>query len=206
MCIKVGHLCRNSLKPEPRSIVSLSVWIAGTTRSLERTSSPYVRLNGVLFSGEYKTRRIPSALGRLVRECWVAIPLHFPQVELHEFVVMPNHLHGLIAIVRKPTAPPAPAAAPTPLVGAQHRCALPPGGLGQAAVVPGSIGAIVRSFKSIVVKRAHKELGWNGPIWQRNYFERVLRDGKEFADASRYIAENPKKWEWDRENPEFKTR
>lgn len=73
-------------------------------------------------------------------------------------------------------------------------------------MTPGSIGAIVRSFKSIVAKRAHKELGWDGPIWQRNYFEPVLRDGKEFADASRYIAENPKKWEWDRENPEFRSR
>ncbi len=65
---------------------------------------------------------------------------------------------------------------------------------------------IVRSFKSIVARRAHKELRWTGPIWQRNYFERVLRDGKEFSDASRYIAENPMKWEWDRENPEFRTR
>jgi len=37
-------------------------------------------------------------------------------------------------------------------------------------------------------------------IWQRNYFERVLRNGKEYADASRYILENPLKWEWDKEN------
>jgi REP element-mobilizing transposase RayT len=64
----------------------------------------------------------------------------------------------------------------------------------------------VRSFKAIVARRAHEELRWDGPIWQRNYFERVLRDGKEFADASTYIAENPKKWEWDRENPEFRAR
>jgi len=117
---------------------------------------------------------------------------------------MPNHLHGLIAITRKAITPPAPISK-APLVGAQHCCALPPGGLGQA-VTSGSLGAIVRSFKSIVARRAHDELGWNGPIWQRNYFERVLRDGKEYADASRYIAENPKKWEWDRENPECRAR
>jgi hypothetical protein len=43
-------------------------------------------------------------------------------------------------------------------------------------------------------------LEWNGPIWQRNYYERVLRDGKELDDASRYIAENPMKWAADREN------
>src|SRR5215470_8021248 len=97
---------------------------------------------------------IPSALGQLVRECWVAIPLHFGQVTLHEFVVMPNHFHGLIAITRKTRAP----TSATPLVGAQHGCALPPGGLGQAAVTPRSLGAIVRSFKSIVARRAHDEL------------------------------------------------
>ncbi len=39
-----------------------------------------------------------------------------------------------------------------------------------------------------------------GDIWQRNYFERVLRDGKEYADASKYILENPMRWEWDEEN------
>jgi REP element-mobilizing transposase RayT len=152
-------------------------------------------------------RVVPSKLGQLVRECWVAIPEHFAQVELHEFVIMPNHLHGLIGITRKTSAPPVSTQAHSvPFVGAQHCCALPSRGLGPAAVTPGSLGAIIRSFKSIVARRAHKELGRNGPIWQRNYFERVLRDGKEYADVSRYIAENPRKWEWDRENPECRTR
>jgi len=64
----------------------------------------------------------------------------------------------------------------------------------------------VRPFKSIVARRAHEELGWKGRVWQRNYFERVLRDGKEFSAATRYIAENPKKWEWAHENPEFRMR
>jgi len=50
-------------------------------------------------------------------------------------------------------------------------------------------------------RRAKKELGMDGgDIWQRNYFERVLRDGREYADASKYILENPVRWEWDEEN------
>jgi len=64
----------------------------------------------------------------------------------------------------------------------------------------------VRSFKAVVARRAHKELRWNGPVWQRNYYDRVLRDGQEFSDASRYIAENPMKWELDRENPQLDER
>ena len=142
---------------------------------------------------------LSSALGHLVRECWVAIPEHFPRATLHEFVIMPNHLHGVIAL--SPHLHGVKTLAP--LVGAQHCCALP-GGATANGVAPGSLGAIVRSFKAIVARRAHKELGWRGPLWQRNYFERVLRDGKESSDVSRYIAENPKQWKMDRENPEFK--
>ena len=152
-------------------------------------------------------------LGRLARECWLAIPRHFVRLELHEFVIMPNHVHGLIQIRSTPGGPLATPsvtmpsnttnAGPTPLVGAQHCCALPPLS-SDPAVKPGSLGAIVRSFKSIVARHAHDELGWTGPVWQRNYFERVVRDGKEFSNATRYIAENPARWEWDREHREPK--
>jgi REP-associated tyrosine transposase len=144
-----------------------------------------------VFGSIVGARLAPSELGQLVRECWVAIPIHFPQVTHYEFGIMPNHLHGIVAIER--------------LVGAQQRCALPAHEL-KKAVEAGSRGAIVRSFKAIVARRAHKELQWNGPVWQRNYYERVLRDGQEFSDASRYIAENPMKWEWDRENPQLDKR
>jgi REP element-mobilizing transposase RayT len=130
---------------------------------------------------------VPNELGQIARACWVAIPHHFPQVTLQEFAIMPNHLHGIVALTR--------------FVAAQHRCALPESS-SRIGVKAGSLGAIVRSFKAIVARRAHEELGWKGPIWQRNYYERVLRDGREFSNASRYIAENPMKWEWDRENPQ----
>ena len=60
---------------------------------------------------------------------------------------------------------------------------------------------IVSAFKAAVTRKAGEQLGSAGrDIWQRNYFERVLRDGQEYADASRYILENPKKWEWDKQN------
>ena len=67
----------------------------------------------------------------------------------------------------------------------------------------GSIPTIVRTFKAAVVRQAKKELEMKGDdIWQRNYFERVLRDGKKYADASRYVLKNPQRWEWDKENQE----
>jgi putative transposase len=130
-----------------------------------------------------------SELGETVRECWLAIPRHFARVNLHEFVVMPNHLHGIVEIVA---------------VGAQHAASLLGGGSNvrnPACVKPGSLGAIIRSYKAAVTRQARRELGWQGDVWQRSYFERVLRDGKEIADACRYIAENPMMWELDQENP-----
>ncbi len=130
-----------------------------------------------------------SKLGETVRECWLTIPRHFAKANLHEFVIMPNHLHGIVEIVA---------------VGAQHAAPL----LGKdsdarnpAFVKHASLGAIIRSYKGAVTRQARRELGWHGDVWQRNYFERVLRDGQEIAEARRYIAENPMMWELDQENP-----
>ena len=123
----------------------------------------------------------------LINECWNAIPEHFPQANLHAFVVMPNHVHGIIEIRRQ--------------AGAQHAAPLPDSSP-NVALKRGSLGAIVRSCKAAVTKKAREELQLKGEIWQRNYFERVLRDAREIADAYRYIAENAMMWELDRENPE----
>jgi REP element-mobilizing transposase RayT len=134
-----------------------------------------------------------TALGKIVQAIWIAIPSHFARVNLHAFVIMPNHVHGLIEIACQ--------------AGAQHAAPLqriPAGRDRWYAVQPGSLSTIVRSFKAAVTRRARRELGWKGELWQRNYFERFLRDGQEFADANRYIAENPMRWEWDRENLEKK--
>ena len=152
-----------------------------------------------------------SQLGEIVRKCWIQIPEHFPQASLEEFVVMPNHVHGIIALHsrKRNGAPPV-----------RERSLLlqtdPIATVGARYIVPffekahtserfqkpvrGSIPTIVRTFKAAVTSAAQKSLGWKVEIWQRNYYERVLRDGKEYADASRYILENPIRWKWDQEN------
>ncbi len=98
---------------------------------------------------------------------------------------MPNHVHGIIEISATGLA--------------QHAAPLQ-GKVRTAAPLAASLSTIVRSFKAEVTRRSRLELNWEGEIWQRSYFDRVIRDGREFSNASRYIAENPLKWEWDREN------
>ena len=131
-----------------------------------------------------------SPLGEIVRSCWVQIPEHFPVAAINEYVIMPNHLHGIIAL-----------------------------GVGARYIVPsnpeartreqfqkptrGTIPTIVRSFKAAVTRKAKGDLKIaNELIWQSNYFERALRDRREVSLAIRYIAENPARWTWDEENAE----
>jgi len=69
-------------------------------------------------------------------------------------------------------------------------------------VAPGSLGAIVRAFKSAVTQRINARRGTPGaPVWQRNYYEHIIRSERALDAIRRYIAENPLRWRWDRYNP-----
>ena len=128
----------------------------------------------------------PNVYGHVVKACWFAIPRHSRNAACDAFVVMPNHMHGVIVL------------AGVNAVGAQHVAPLRKGG-GQS----GSLGAIVRSFKGAVSKRINRRRGTPGaPVWQRNYYEHVIRSEDELQQIRRYIEENPLRWSLDREHPE----
>jgi putative transposase len=125
-----------------------------------------------------------SKLGQIVAKCWEAIPKHFPHAELPAQVVMPNHLHGIVVL---------------------HPGNRQDKGRAEAFQKPvaGSIPTLVRTFKAAVtVAAGRSSVAPTHAVWQPNYFERVLRNGKEYTDAARYIAENPLRWQFDQENPE----
>jgi REP element-mobilizing transposase RayT len=128
--------------------------------------------------------------GFIAVECWQGIPDHFSHVELDEFVAMPNHVHGIIVLDDSMKAHVG------ALVGAQHAAPLP------SNVIPGSLSAIIRSFKSAATKRIN-EIRKNScsPVWQRNYYEHVIRNKDDLARIRRYLAENPSKWELDENTP-----
>jgi REP element-mobilizing transposase RayT len=68
-------------------------------------------------------------------------------------------------------------------------------------VVPGSLGAVVRSYKAAVSRRINAcrdRLG--AAVWQRGYYERIIRDARELAAVRRYIADNPRRWAAQRES------
>ncbi len=140
-----------------------------------------VHLFGAIAEGDM----ILNAAGRIADECWRAIPNHFHRVELGAYIVMPNHVHGII-VVHEPA-----------VVGGQH--AVP---LRQSAinVKSGSLGAIVRSYKSAVTRRIRRANSDIYTVWQRNYHDRVIRNEREYRNITRYIENNPANWDADQEN------
>jgi len=144
--------------------------------------------------------------GKIADECWRAIPKHFPHVELGAYVVMPNHVHGII-MVKDPQIGATHASPQTasPHIASPHiaspqksppsRNPSPPRG-----APAGSLGAIVGSFKSAVSKYIHRQ-PYSAPIWQRNYYEHIIRNDHEMEKIWRYIESNPTQWENDKENP-----
>ena len=114
-----------------------------------------------------------NGMGRVVQECWDGIPVHFPHIELDLFVVMPNHVHGIVAFAGDVYPVGAQHAAPefgfsVSGAGAQHAAPLHEMLLSRN-VAPGSLGAITRSFKSAVTKRINQLRDNPGaPVWQRH--------------------------------------
>ena len=134
----------------------------------------------------------PNALGRIVSECWLDIPRHFPHVQTLAHVAMPNHFHGIFVIRPVPRARHAVPLQDDDMVVEMYQ-----------RPVAGSVPTIVRSFKSAVSKRIRQIL--RNPEfqpWQRNYYESRIRNEHEFRNARRYILENPAHWRRDSNNPE----
>ena len=128
-----------------------------------------------------------SAIGEIVQRCWDSIPNHFPNVELDAFVVMPNHVHGIIIInesCRGEVTSPLLEAATSPLL---RKPAL------------GNIVAFFKYQSTKLINEMNRTTG--GRFWQRNYFEHVIRDDKDLQNTQDYIINNPLNWKKDKENP-----
>ena len=115
---------------------------------------------------------LPTSAGDAVSRVWHDLPARFQTIELDHFVVMPNHVHGLLWINDVP------------------------------APQRESLGAIVGAFKSLAAREVNTALKRTGTLWQRNYYERVVRNEAELTAIRKYIIDNPLRWAIDAENPD----
>jgi putative transposase len=128
-----------------------------------------------------------NRFGEMVEQCWREIPDHAHHARLDVFVVMPNHVHGILVLGHRVPGKGTPCRAPTERFGEP---------------VPGSLPTILRSFKSAPARQVNGLRGRpGGRVWQRGYYERAIRNERELTAVRRYVVENPLRWDLDPENP-----
>jgi len=135
-------------------------------------------------------------LKEIVEKQWLDIPNRFQGIELYEYTIMPNHFHGIIFIKNSVGAT---------LAVAQNNVIAPNNIRAGARPAP-TVGEIVGSFKSLCINDWLKYIKENninetGKFWQRNYYEHIVRDEKDFNEIREYIIYNYLKWNDDIENP-----
>ncbi|WP_413175267.1 transposase [Anabaena azotica] len=142
-----------------------------------------------LFGNIINSQMELNEYGHAVVEGWLKTPELRPNVELDEFIVMPNHLHGIIIICRG-VLQYAPTTESMPISNSLLRSPSQ------------TIGAIVRGFKGAVTKQINQMRDLpETPIWQRNYYESIISTENDLHRTREYIINNPAQWDLDEENP-----
>ena len=141
-----------------------------------------------------------SEIGDIVAEEWQRTETIRPNVGLDEWVVMPNHIHGII-VIKHAAIEMFRGNVPGPPEETARREETPHRGVStRARLKSGSLGAIVGQFKSVCTKRiwAAKFLAFD---WQPRFFDHIIRDEPSLKSIRQYIVDNPVKWEQDKNNP-----
>jgi len=146
-----------------------------------------INLFGEIKNGEM----VLSENGEIVERYWLEISKHFPFVELDVFQIMPNHLHGVIRIIGYENNV-------NDNVATIHELSLREiMKKRRKMLIPKTIGW----FKMNSAKEINSILGQKeNPVWQKDYYEHIIRNGKELENILNYIHDNPANWENDEEN------
>lgn len=131
-----------------------------------------------LFGGVVDREMVLNDLGSIVQTTWESMPSRFPTISLDQFVIMPNHMHAIL------------------FLGA----VVEPRVLGTGAAP--TLGTVLRAFKSISAIACNRHRGLTGvPVWQRNYHDHVIREGRALESIRRYVFANPAGWATDDVDP-----
>ena len=143
--------------------------------------------------------------GKIADNCWLEIPKHFPDAVLHEYIIMPNHVHGIIELIKPglQCESVVNVGVQNIDVGVQNFEPLRQSRKNEyQKIIPHSIGSIVRGFKIGVTKWfRNNNVGVQNfepqRLWQRNYYECIIRDEKSYHRITEYIINNPENWKKD---------
>lgn len=134
---------------------------------------------------------ILNSLGLIAEvEWWRSMKMR-PEISPGSFIIMPNHIHGLVAITPQEDLPPL-----GPFAYAGRTRYVP-------TRTPRSLGSFIAGFKAAATKRINEARRSPGvPVWQRNYYDHVIRNEADLARVEQYMATNPERWAAHRENPD----
>ncbi|WP_022835998.1 transposase [Salisaeta longa] len=163
-----------------------------------------------LFGAVVRGRMVLNPLGDIVAEEWHRTEQVRDNVVLDAFVVMPNHVHGIIVITADGTGADRDGNASSgPSDANRRRDSSPMNPYGDhphrtfGGAVAGSLSTIMRQFKSMVTKRINRRRDTPGaPVWQRNFYEHIVRNRQDLNRIRTYIRQNPARWQEDRHHPD----
>ena len=136
-----------------------------------------------------------NAAGRVASTQWLQLAYRFTNLELGEWVIMPNHVHGILVITGKGEA------SPDKLSASLNTLIKDASPLRPNGTIPGSVGAIIQNFKSVTSRKINTQSGKTKElIWQRNYYEHIIRNERDMLAITDYILTNPQNWDKDEEN------
>ena len=119
--------------------------------------------------------------GKVIKSCWINLPKHYPNCILDEYVIMPNHFHSIIHLDRINIKHVGAGFKPAPT---------------QNYSKPYSLSEIIRAFKTFSARQINIKQNTQGrPFWQRNYYDRIIRNHYELECVRKYIRENPQNWD-----------
>ena len=148
--------------------------------------------NRQMLFGEVADEKIVlNKWGKLAEKEWQKTSEIRKNIKLDQYVIMPNHIHGIIGIVDEDDFS----------KGTMHRAPTDPSSTLEqyGKPVSGSIPTIIRSYKAAVTKKINILRQTPGAVvWQRNYYEHIIRDEKELNRIQKYIIDNPAKWQNDK--------
>ena len=131
-----------------------------------------------------------NSLGQIVLNQWLKSAEIRREIEIDEFIIMPNHFHGIVVIQND--------------LATDHPGDRPVAPTGQTLPVgpqKASLGALIAGFKTACTTEInHMRNTPKSPVWQRNYYERVIRNQRELDAFREYIQNNPLSWQEDPEN------
>jgi len=133
-------------------------------------------------------KMILNEYGKIINKYWKSIPNHYQNVLLDEFIIMPNHIHGIVVIIRLNNNNQS-------TVGTGH-CPVPT--INMQNNHYGLLSKIINGFKNVSTKTIRKQT--NSFQWQRSFYEHIIRNEESLNKIRQYVRENPINWNNDRNN------